>query len=124
MAQKVMVQLVDDLDGSEATQTVQFALDGVSYEIDLNETNAAKIREEFGRWTDAGRRTGGRSRAGAAGRSSGTRTPASGAGAGSGRSRSNEDSSAVRDWAKAQGLEVSERGRIPASVREAYAAAH
>lgn len=107
MAQKVNIILVDDLDGSEATQTVAFGLDGASYEIDLNDDNAHRLREVVERFVGSARRTGGR-------RASVPRsTPSPSAG----------DKGAVREWAKVNGMEVSERGRIPADVQEAYDAA-
>lgn len=114
MAQKTQVILVDDVDGSEATQTITFALDGVSYEIDLNDEHAAALRESFEEWTSKARRTAGRRSSGR--RSSGRRraagTPASG------------ETQRIREWAREKGLEVSDRGRISAEVREAYEAAH
>lgn len=80
------------------------ALEGVSYEIDLSEENATKLREGFAQWIEHGRRTGGRARRGAgAGRSSETKR--------------------IRQWAQENGLEVSDRGRISAEIRQAYAAA-
>ena len=108
MAQKTQIILVDDIDGSEATQTVTFALDGENYEIDLNDDHAAALRETVEEWTVKARRVSGRRirrRAGA--------TP-----------RTSSDTQKVREWARANGYEVSDRGRIPASVREAYDAAN
>lgn len=102
MAQRVQVLLVDDLDNSDADETVTFALDGVTYEIDLNEGNAAKLRDAFAPWVGHARRSGGRK---ATGRNAGARR---------------KDVSAVREWARKNGHEVSERGRIPASIQEAY----
>lgn len=109
MAQKTQVILVDDVDGSEATQTITFALDGVSYEIDLNDEHAAALRESLEEWTTKARRTAGR-------RSSGRRRSAGAASSG--------ETQRIREWAREQGLEVSDRGRISAEVREAYEAAH
>ena len=110
MAQKVQVLLVDDLDGGTADETVTFALDGVSYEIDLTTENAAKLRDALGTWVGHARKVGGRSSA---------RTAVST------RSRSSRgDAQAIRDWAKAHGHNVSERGRISAEVKAAYEAAH
>lgn len=60
MASKTLIEFIDDLDGSPATQTVTFAVDGVTYEIDLNDPNAAQLREDINRWTEHGRRVGGR----------------------------------------------------------------
>ncbi len=119
MAQKVQVILVDDLDGGDAVETVSFALDGVSYEIDLNEDNAARMREELAAWVGHARRTGGRSsaRSGSgrgAGRRSGSRAAAT----------AGPDTATVREWAKQNGYAVSERGRIKADVLEAYHAAN
>ncbi|MBH5335691.1 Lsr2 family protein [Streptomyces pactum] len=106
MAQKVQVLLVDDLDGGEADETVTFALDGKTYEIDLNTANADKLRAALEPFTKSGRRTGGRA---ATGRTR-TRT-------GSG---SSQDTAKIRAWAKENGYEVNDRGRVPATVREAY----
>ena len=102
MAQKTQVILVDDVDGSEANQTVTFALDGVTYEIDLNDEHAAALRESLEEWVGKARRTGGR-------RSSGRR-----------RSSGPSYTQKIREWAREQGLEVSERGRVSAEVRKAY----
>lgn len=107
MAQRVQVLLVDDIDNSDADETVTFALDGVTYEIDLNATNAAKLRDEFATWVGHARRSGGR-------KASGRASSNSGAGA------RRKDVSAVREWARSNGHDVSERGRIPAAVQEAY----
>jgi len=104
MAQKVQVTLVDDIDGSTADTTVRFGLDGATYEIDLNSAHAAQLRDSLAPWVKAGRKTS-------------SRTASRGASAGGG------DTAKVRNWAKAHGYEVSDRGRIPASVREAYNAA-
>ncbi|GGT37777.1 histone-like nucleoid-structuring protein Lsr2 [Streptomyces purpureus] len=108
MAQKVQVLLVDDLDGGEADETVTFALDGKTYEIDLTTANADKLRGLLEPYTKSGRRTGGRS---AAGRGKGRSVAASGG---------NKDTAEIRAWAKANGFEVNDRGRVPATVREAY----
>lgn len=107
MAQRVQVLLVDDIDNTDADETVTFALDGVSYEIDLNNANAAKLRDALAPWVGHARRSGGRK---STGRSSGS---------GGGGAR-RKDVSAVREWARENGHEVSERGRIPAAVQEAY----
>ena len=111
MAQKMQVLLIDDLDGGDAAETVSFALDGVAYEIDLNEGNAARLREALAPWVGHARKAG-RSVAPQRQRSSG------GAGGGAGA-----ESAAVRAWARENGHTVSERGRIPSSVVEAYRAA-
>ncbi|QBX54952.1 Lsr2 family protein [Nocardioides seonyuensis] len=111
MAQKVNIVLVDDLDGSEATQTVSFAIDGTSYEMDLNDANAASLREALAGYIGHARKVTGGTR-----RGSGRRT-SSGSGSGG-------NTKAVREWAKSQGMEVSERGRISADVQQAYDAAH
>lgn len=108
MVQKVSYVLIDDVDGGDAVETVTFGLDGVTYEIDLSAENAARIRESFAEWIGAGRRTSGR------------RTTGRGR-AGAGRS---SDAAKIRGWAKQNGYEVSERGRIPADVRAAYEAAN
>lgn len=105
MARKVVTHFIDDLDGSEAEGTVSFALEGVTYEIDLSSKNKDKLRKALQPYIDAGQRTGGR------------RVP-------SGSRGGRNDLAAIRKWAKENGYEVSERGRIPAAVMEAYDAAH
>lgn len=113
VAQKVTVVLTDDIDSSEAVETVSFGLDGGHYEIDLSEDHTKSLRDALSPYVSAGRRAGGgRPRA-----STAMRPPAA--------VRTNStDNSAVRAWAKEQGFEVSERGRISSSVRVAYDAAH
>lgn len=110
----VTVQLVDDLDGSVAEETVEFGLDGVSYQIDLSSVNAEKIRDRLADYVTHARRSGVR---GSSVR--GRRSPAVAA-----RSRSaavdREQNQAIREWARKRGLKVSERGRISAEVLEAY----
>jgi len=107
MAQKVHYSLVDDLDGSAADQTVKFGLDGAEYQIDLSSANADKLRNLLAPYVGQGRRIGGR-------RSVSRR---------SGRDGSSETAQ-IREWAKANGHKVSDRGRIPAPVVEAYRQAH
>ena len=119
MAQKVSIILVDDIDGGEATQTVQFALDGTSYEIDLGDDNAAALREALAGYIGHARKvTGGSGKRGA------RRSGGSANGGGSGSSGSGADAKDVRAWARENGHTVPDRGRIPADVRDAYAAAH
>lgn len=101
MAQRVQVMLIDDVDESEAAETVSFALDGVSYEIDLSSDNASRLRDDLARWVGYARRTGGRK-------------------VSSVRSAANADLGKVREWARANGHVVSDRGRISAKVQEAY----
>lgn len=112
MARHTQVILIDDLDGSEASETINFALDGTFYEIDLSEGNAKRLREALQPFVGSARRTDppqprGRRRGG-----------------GSQRSMSREKSAEIRAWAKAHGHPVSERGRIAQSIVEAYEAAH
>jgi hypothetical protein len=109
MAQKIQVVLEDDLDGGSADETVVFGLDGTNYEIDLNKKNAAKLRDALAPWVAAGRRTGGSRGGGRRGRSRSARASQAGD---------------VRTWARANGYEVSERGRISAEIQAAYTAAH
>lgn len=105
MAQKVHITLEDDLDGSEAAETVSFGLDGKTYEIDLNEKHAGALRDALATYVAAGRRA-------TAGRSA-TR-----------RSQVGTSAREIRDWARSNGHKVPERGRIPAGIREAFEAAH
>lgn len=112
MAQKVIVRLVDDIDGSEANNTIPFSIDGNAYEIDLNDQHANELRGAFERFATAGRRIGKASSR--AGRSSGGST-ASGGGV------RREDSAEVRKWAIERGLmQDTSRGRISRAVYEAY----
>ncbi len=102
MAQKVSIVLVDDLDGSEAVETVSFAIDGRDYEIDLSSKNATKLRDVLAPYVGHARRGGGRK-----------------------RSRGNGPSpSDIRSWARENGFTVPDRGRVSSQVREAYIAAH
>ncbi|HEY2203671.1 MAG TPA: Lsr2 family protein [Pseudonocardia sp.] len=110
MAQKVVVSLVDDLDGGQAAETVQFGLDGRSYEIDLSDDHAAALRDALAEYVAGARRASG---------SGGARR----ARAASGASRATgdrEQNQAIRDWAREHGHNVSDRGRIPTEVIEAY----
>ena len=107
MAQKVNIILVDDLDGSEADETLTFGLDGTTYEIDLNDSNAAALREALSGYVGHARKVSGGARRGA-------RKAAS----------SSSNTKDVREWARSQGMEVSERGRISADVQQAYDSAH
>jgi hypothetical protein len=111
VAQKVQVTLVDDIDGSEASQTVKFGLDGREYEIDLNEKHADKLRKSMAAYVDSARRAGGRKVRGA------------GAAAAAGPV-GKEQNQAIREWARKQGLKVSDRGRIPAELVVKFQEAH
>ncbi len=106
MAQKVQVLLVDDLDHGEADETVSFSLDGVAYEIDLSSGNAERLRDSLQPFVKVARKASisrrRRSRA----------------------ASSRERSADIRAWAKAHGIKVNERGRIPQTVVEQYEAAH
>jgi hypothetical protein len=115
MAQKVQVLLVDDLDGGEASETVPFAIDGSSYEIDLSSKNAEELRDAFAKYVGAARKAG-RTPASSSGRSSGGSSRRSGGSA----SMDRDQAAAIRSWAKKQGLQVSDRGRIPASIITQY----
>ena len=106
MARQIITVLTDDLDGGDADRTIEFGFDGVTYTIDLSEKNATKLRKALDPYlavaTKAGRTNGRRSTA-----------PVS-------RATNRETNQAIREWAVKNGWEVSERGRIPASVVEAY----
>lgn len=106
VAQKVQVLLVDDLDGGEADETVTFALDGKTYEIDLTTANADKLRGLLEPYTKGGRRTGGRS--------------SGGRGKGRAASAGSPDTAKIRAWAKENGYNVNDRGRVPAEIKQAY----
>ena len=109
MAQKIQTLFIDDLDGSDAEGTVRFGLDGTEYEIDLNAEHAQALRETLARYVSAARRAGGGARRPARG---GRRAPGSG-----------PDPTEVREWAKAQGIEVKDRGRVPAELVVKFKAA-
>jgi len=104
MAQRVNIVLVDDIDGSDATETVAFGLDGTSYEIDLNEKHAAKLRDSLASYVGHARKVSGGRRTRAAAKVSATGASAK----------------EIRDWARSNGFKVPDRGRIPADVREAF----
>ncbi|GGL17507.1 histone-like nucleoid-structuring protein Lsr2 [Planomonospora parontospora] len=110
MAKQIQEILIDDLDGGEATQTVSFAIDGSSYEIDLSDVNAKKLRENLAPFVAGARRdlsaSAPKRRRGAT------------------RALSREKSADIRAWAKQQGHTVSERGRIAREIVEKYEAAH
>lgn len=108
MAQRVITQLVDDLDGKEGEDiaTVRFGFEGAQYEIDLNEKNARKLRRALDPYIEAGRRVGS-----ARNRRSATK-------------QAGPTAQEIRFWAQAQNIAVNERGRIPAEVKQAYLDAH
>ena len=112
MAQKVQVILVDDLDGGEAEESVSFSLDGVSYEIDLSSLNAEALREAIAPWVGHARRVSGR-----ATRGRGPGRPRAAAAA-------KTDLADVRNWARENGYQVSDRGRVSQEVMTAYDGAH
>ncbi|PJJ70229.1 Lsr2 protein [Sediminihabitans luteus] len=112
MAQKIQVILTDDLDGSSADETVSFSLDGVAYEIDLSTEHAQKLRDSFAEWIGNARKQG---RSTPARASRGTRRASSSA---------SSNATEVREWARANGYKVNERGRIAVEVQQAYDAAH
>jgi hypothetical protein len=112
MAKQVITLLTDDLDGSKADRTVEFGLDGINYTIDLSDKNAGKLRKALDTYITAGSRMG---RGVAEARGPGRR------GAARGVTRTDRDQNrAIREWAIKNGYDVSERGRIPAAVVEAY----
>ena len=109
MAQKVTIVLVDDIDGGEATQTVSFGLDGAQYEIDLNDKNAEALRDAIAPFVGHARKVTAAAKRGPR------------------RSTRTEDGPTpkeIRAWANANGYELSERGRVPEEIRQAYEAAH
>jgi hypothetical protein len=110
MAQKVNIVLVDDIDGSDAEETVTFSLDGKEYAIDLNAKNAQKLRDALAPYVAHARREAGRSRRArpSAGRSS----------------RGGSTAAEIRAWARENGYQVPDRGRVAADVKAAYDAAH
>jgi hypothetical protein len=108
VAQKIQTLFIDDLDGSEAEGTVRFGLDGSEYEIDLNAGHAQELRKALAQYIEAARRAPGARRPARSGRRAST---------------SGLDSTQVRDWAKTQGIDVKDRGRIPAELIVKFKAA-
>ncbi|MGX5694328.1 histone-like nucleoid-structuring protein Lsr2 [Dermacoccus abyssi] len=106
MAQRIVVILEDDLDGTKASETITFALDGVTYEIDLNDENASQLRSTFASWVGAARRISGRKQQ--------AKAPTDRRG----------DLNEIRAWARKNGHTVSDRGRIPGPIVQAYDSAH
>jgi hypothetical protein len=113
MAQKTIVELVDDLDGGKADESITFGLDGVEYAIDLSSDNAAKLRGSLAAFVEKAHRVGGRKQRG----SSSARTAVK---AGGDRAQNQ----AIRQWARNQGEKVSDRGRIPAELVTRFQEAH
>ena len=113
MAKQIVTLLTDDIDGTEADSTIEFGINGVNYTIDLSEKNAVKLRKVLEPYLAAASRVA---------RNPSSRIPARSAAA---PSRSNRDQNqAIREWASKNGYEVSERGRIPTSVVEAFHSKH
>src|ERR1700733_2927303 len=106
MAKQVITVLTDDLDGGDADRTVEFGLDGVTYTIDLSEKNVGKLRKALDPYLGAAARV--------------PRSAGRGAGPSVARASTREQNQAIREWATKNGWDISERGRIPASVVEAY----
>jgi hypothetical protein len=102
MAQKIQTLFIDDLDGSEAEGTIRFGLDGAEYEIDLNAKHAQALRDALAQYVGAARRAGG-----------GVKRPA----------RNGRNPTEVREWARSQGIEVKDRGRVPAELMVKFKAA-
>lgn len=111
MAQKTVVELVDDLDGGEADETVTFALDGVDFHIDLSAENANRLRDTLAEYVENARRTGGRK---------GSKTGKAPARSSNGK----PDTQAIREWARSRGETVAERGRISHDLLVRFQEAH
>ncbi|MDQ6840719.1 MAG: Lsr2 family protein [Actinomycetota bacterium] len=105
MAKETIVRITDDIDGSEAVESIRFGLRGVEYEIDLNAKNVAAIEKAFEKWIQNGHKA---------------ETSTSRARQRRSTVTNRDQTAAVREWAKANGYRVSDRGRISAEVREAY----
>lgn len=103
MAKKIVSTLIDDIDGGEATETIQFGIDGVMYTIDLSEENAATLRDVFREWTNAA-----------------TKMKRTGPGRKQAPRNTNVDNDAIREWARSEGYAVSDRGRIKQEIIDAY----
>jgi hypothetical protein len=110
MTQKVVVELIDDLDGAKAEETVSFGLDGRAYHIDLSPRNAKALRKALAPFVGSARKVG----APKSSRTSGRRTNV----------RSGPDAQEIREWARSRGLQIADRGRIPADLTAQFQAAH
>ncbi|MGH3403953.1 MAG: histone-like nucleoid-structuring protein Lsr2 [Streptosporangiaceae bacterium] len=97
MAQRTQIVMTDDIDGSEAETTIKFEVGGTEYEIDLNSRNADRFQKAIAKYIEAGRKAGGTTRRSAR----------------SARANGGPSPSEVREWAKSQGIEVKDRGRVP-----------
>lgn len=109
MAQIREVRLVDDLNGEEANETVEFGLDGKNFEIDLTTKNAEDLRDALAQFVGAARRITGRRRGAPAAAAPSRRGPVD-----------REQNQAIREWARKRGMKISDRGRIPAEVLDSY----
>jgi Lsr2 len=107
MAQKIQTLFIDDIDGGVAEGTVRFALDGADYEIDLSGEHSDELRDALGKYIDHARKVGGTARR---------------PGARGGRRTSAVDTVAVRAWARENGYEIKDRGRVPADIVAKYQA--
>ena len=107
MAQKIQTLFIDDIDGGTAEGTVRFGLDGTEYEIDLNAEHTEELRKVLAAYAAHGRKVGGTTRRAPRGRRSGNDAV---------------DTAKVREWAKGNGYDIKERGRVPANVVEKYKA--
>ncbi|MEN3299799.1 Lsr2 family protein [Pseudonocardia sp.] len=114
MAKQTTVTLIDDLDGGEADEQLEFSVDGKAYEIDLSAKNAEALRDALAPYVSAARRVASGGRRGSASSSAPASRPVS----------DREQNQSIREWAVAQGMKISERGRIPSNVLESYHAAH
>ena len=115
MAQKVIRQFIDDIDGSQAERTFSFAVDGIHYEIDLSSDNIKEFNDAIAGFIESARKV---KATGAVRRAHKTSPPTSGTG------RSREQIQAVRQWARQHGHSINDRGRIPASIQQAFDQAH
>jgi hypothetical protein len=113
VAQKTVVELVDDLDGGIADETVAFTLDGVEFQIDLSSENAARLRDSLASYVAHARRIGGRKQRLAPGGDTGKKS-----------SEEQAQNQAIREWARAQGKTVAERGRLPHALVVEFKDAH
>lgn len=111
MATRTLVSLIDDLDGGEADETVEFGLDGITYQIDLSGENAEELRDALAQYVEHSRRAGGRKRTNVRVAAKPASRPAT---------VDREQNQAIRSWARKNGFQVSDRGRIPSEIVDAY----
>jgi hypothetical protein len=119
MAREVITQLIDDVTGERADETVTFGLNGKTFEIDLSEANAKELRASLAGYIESGRRIGGK-----ATKPRRAKSPSQSPSQAAAPQPDRTQNQAIRDWARHNGFSIADRGRVPAAVAKAFHAAH